>query len=305
MGPPHGDVRMGSPLYRKTSSAVVIMTHDMIGHVDNSEATPPVAGDALTTTRGAPRPDWNNLQQDYERLGSFWAVAVEYDVAPETVSRKAKELGVRSARRSRSETLDPAELRRLYDAGETVPRLAVQFKSSVGTIYAMLHKAGTEMRTSGPRNFKWGPEQYAKREAAVDRGAYKGSQRERFRRMGSQAPKMNSPQEILFHQALIRARLSFETQSRIVRFYPDIKLHQQPVLIEIDSWGHQMPKPAEFDKKRDAELAKVGYAVVRFTNEQVDTDVDGCVQQVVAQFDLQPEENPVAVIRDKRPWPGN
>ena len=40
--------------------------------------------------------DWSNLQQDYERLGSFKAVAAEYRVAPETVSRKAKELGVSS-----------------------------------------------------------------------------------------------------------------------------------------------------------------------------------------------------------------
>ena len=296
---------MGSPLYRKTSFAVTIIIHDMIGHVDNSEAIPLVAGDALTTTRGAPGPDWNNLQQDYERLGSFKSVAAEYGVAPETVSRKAKELGVKSARRARAENLDPAELRRLYEAGAAVPDLAKQFKSSQGTIYALLWSAGTEMRTSGPRDFKWGPEQYAKREAAVERGAYKGSQRERFRRLGTQAPKMNSPQETLFHKALIKARLSFETQCRIIRFYPDIKLHQQPVLIEIDSWGHQMPKHAEFDRKRDAELGEDGYTVVRFTNEQVDADADGCVKQLIARFGLHPEENPVAIIRDKRPWPGN
>src|ERR1700677_919925 len=140
MGPPHREVRMGSPLYRKTSFAVTIIIHDMIGHVDNSEAIPLVAGDALKTTRGAPGPDWSNLQQDYERLGSFKSVAAEYGVAPETVSRKARELGVKSARRARAENLAPAEVRRLYDAGATVPELAKRFKSSHSTIYTLLRE---------------------------------------------------------------------------------------------------------------------------------------------------------------------
>ena len=51
----------------------------------------------------------------------------------------------------------------------------------------------------------------------------------------------------------MRARISFETQRRMLnRYYPDILLMQKPVLIEIDSWGHQMVQAAEFDRKRDA-----------------------------------------------------
>ncbi len=291
---------MGSPLYRKTSCAVIIV-HDMIGHVDNSEATPLVAGDALTTTRGAPGPDWTKLQQDYERLGSFKAVAAEYGVAAPTVSRKAKELGVRSKRRARQD-VDRDEVRRLYEAGATAAELAERFQSSMSTVYSWLWASGVEMRQSGPRDFKWGPEQYAKREAAVERGAYQGIQRERFRWIGSRTPKVNSPQEKLFQQALIRARLSFETQSRIIRFFPDIKLHQQPILIEIDSWGHQMRSSREFDQHRDALLADAGFTVVRFTNEQVEADADLCVRKVMDTFALIPEENPVVIIRDAREY---
>ncbi len=61
-----------------------------------------------------------------------------------------------------------------------------------------------------------------------------------------------------------------------------------------------MPGPAEFDRRRDAELAKAGYTVVRFTNEQVEADVDGCVQQLIERFGLLPEEDPVAIIRSRR-----
>jgi len=268
--------------------------------VDNAEAIPHVAGESVTTTRGASGPDWSNLQKDYERLGSFKAVAEEYRVVPETVSRKAKELGVSSRRRWRSEHLDPAELRRLYEDGINVPELAKHFHSSQSTIYLRLWMAGTEMRPGGPNGFKWGPEQYEKRRAATERGAFQGAQRERFRRLGRETPKMNSPWEQLFQQALIRAWLSFETQPRIVRFYPDIKLHQQPVLVEIDGWGHQMPRVVEFDEKRDAELRDAGYTVVRFANEQVEADPDECVKQLIARFGLVPEDDPVAIIRSRR-----
>jgi very-short-patch-repair endonuclease len=269
--------------------------------VDNAEAIPHVAGESVTTTRGASGPDWSNLQQDYERLGSFRAVAKEYQVAPETVSRKAKALGVSSRRRWRQEHLDPAEIRRLYEDGITVPELAKRFNSSQSSIYLRLWMSGAEMRASGPSGYHWGPEQHEKRRAATERGAFQGAQRERFRRLGRETPKMNSPQEQLFHQALIRAWLSFETQSReIRRYYPDIKLHQQPVLIEIDGWAHRMPGPAEFDRKRDAALRDAGFTVVRFTNEQVEADADGCVKQLMETLGLRPEEDPVAMIRNRR-----
>lgn len=244
--------------------------------------------------------DWSNLQQDYERLGSFKAVAKLYGVAPETVSRRAKDLGVQSLRRWRQTNLDPDELRRLYEAGATAPELAKQFKSSISSIYMRLWMAGTEMRRSGHDGWTWGPEQHEKRAAAIARGAFKGSQRERLVRLGK-GPKMNSPHEQLFQQALIRASLSFETQPReLGRYYPDFKLHQQPILIEVDGWTHFMPHKAEFDKRRDAELREVGYEVVRFLSEEVEADVDGCVQQLVDRFGLYPEEDPVAIIRTRR-----
>jgi very-short-patch-repair endonuclease len=244
--------------------------------------------------------DWSNLQQDYERLGSFKAVAKLYGVAPETVSRKAKQLGVQSLRRWRQTHLDPQELRSLYEQGTSVPDLAERFHSSLSSIYMRLWMAGTPMRRSGHDGWRWGPEQHDKRAAANARGAYKGAQRERLSRLGK-LPKVNSPQETALQQALIRARLSFETQSReLGRYYPDIKLHQQPILIEVDGWTHCMAHKAEFDKRRDVELRLAGYEVVRFTTVEVEADADACVQQVIDRFGLVPEEDPVAIIRSRR-----
>lgn len=250
--------------------------------------------------------DWSNLQQDYERLGSFKAVAAEYRVAAATVSRKAKELGVSSRRRWRSEHLDPAELRRLYESGLNATQLSRRFNSSVSTIYTRLWMAGTEMRSSGPRDFTWGPVQYAKRAAAVERGAYEGILRERFRRPENRRPTVNSPQEILFQQALKKAMLSFETQPcELGRYWPDIKIRRQPILIEIDGWAHGLPGPRSFDERRDAQLTAAGYAVVRFTNEQVEADADGCVRQIMERFGLHPEERPEVLVRNRREKPAS
>ena len=274
----------------------------MMGHVDNTEATPLVAGESVTTERGASGAIWDNLQKDYERLGSFKAVAKLYGVAPETVSRKAKELGVSSMRRWRMTNLDPDELRELYEAGATVPELAKQFRSSQSSIYLRLWQAGTEMRRTGHDGWKWGPEQYEKRRLANERGAFKGAQRERFRRNGHRSPKVNSPSEVRLQQALIRASIGFETQLKLLgRYFPDVLINQKPVIIEADSWAHALPENAAFDKRRDAALKAAGYTVVRFTNRQLETDAgaDRCVRQVMEHLGVLPEVNPVFVIRDR------
>jgi very-short-patch-repair endonuclease len=85
-----------------------------------------------------------------------------------------------------------------------------------------------------------------------------------------------------------------------LRYYPDIKLSQRPIIIEVDGWGHYMLKNAEIDAHRDAELREAGYEVVRFTNEQVEADADECVRGLVARFGLEPEESPVALVRSRR-----
>jgi very-short-patch-repair endonuclease len=243
--------------------------------------------------------DWSNLQEDYERLGSFKAVAAEYGTYPETVSRAAKRLGIRTRH---SLNIDWSGLRELYDSGMTQAQIAEHYGCSMSLDSGAMANLGIKVRGDTTKGSTWTEERREKHRAATERGAFQGNHREHFARLG-RTPKQNSPQEKLFHQALIRARLSFETQSReLKRYWPDVKLHQQPVLVEIDSWGHHMQARREYDVRRDAALAAAGFTVVRFTNEQVDADADGCVQRLMVTCGLVPEENPVALIRDKRSY---
>lgn len=268
--------------------------------MDNTEATPHVAGESVTTKRGASGLDWSNLQKDYERLGSFKAVAAEYGTYPETVSRAAKRLGIGN---KLSRKIDWSGLLALYKSGMTQSQIAEHYECSMSLVSAEMRKQGIEVVRRGSTGYKWTEEDRAKRHAAVERGAYKGTKREHFRRLGRLTPKENSPSEQILHQALIRASLSFETQSReLNRYWPDVKLLQQPVLVEADGWAHNMKTRRTHDEQRDAALTAAGFTVVRFTNDQIDTDSDGCVQQLIDRFGLVREENPTTLIRDRKSY---
>ena len=241
--------------------------------------------------------DWSNLQKDYERLGSFTAVAKEYGVSKSLVSQKVKEQGWKPK-------TDWGDLATLYASGMTMEQLAEHYGCSLSNIAYRMKVMKIPARKGGTTGYKWSAERRASHEAAVERGAFKNKPKrsEHFSRLGRQ-PKLNSPSEQLLHQALSSARLSFETQPQVLgRYFPDVLLHQQPVIIEADSWGHAMKARRKRDETRDAELAAGGYRVFRFTNEQIDTGADGCVQQVISACGLTPEAKPVAIIREHREY---
>ncbi len=119
---------------------------------------------------------------------------------------------------------------------------------------------------------------------------------------------MNSPQEQLLQQAVIRAAVSFETQPQILKYFPDILLHQKPIIVEAYSWYHQTPACLRSDAERDSALTAAGYTVVRFTNGEIEADADGCVRRLMDRFGLVAEDDAVAVIRRRReykPAPGS
>lgn len=112
---------------------------------------------------------------------------------------------------------------------------------------------------------------------------------------------INTPCEDLFHQALIRARLSFETQSHPAgdRWEADIELHQKPIIIEVTSSpGEKRAK--ERRERKTAALEAAGYRVYWFSNHKARTDPDTWVWRVMRENDLRPETDPVALIRRNR-----
>lgn len=112
---------------------------------------------------------------------------------------------------------------------------------------------------------------------------------------------INTPHEELFHQALVRARLSFETQSHPdgTRWEADIELHQAPVIIEVSHSPGEKRKADRYARKTAA-FEAAGYRVYWFSNHQARTDADGCVRRVMRENGLAAEAQPTVLIRANR-----
>jgi very-short-patch-repair endonuclease len=105
----------------------------------------------------------------------------------------------------------------------------------------------------------------------------------------------------MFHDALIRARLSFETQSHPAgdRWEADIELKQAPVIIEVTNSPGESRRADRYRRKTKA-LWAAGYRVYWFSNHQAQTCPDECVAKVMADNGLQPESRPTVLVRANR-----
>jgi hypothetical protein len=120
-------------------------------------------------------------------------------------------------------------------------------------------------------------------------------------RLPASTKVINTPHEQLFHQALIRAHLSFETQSHPdgTRWEADIELHQAPIVIEVNhSPGDK--RGADRRSRKTAAFEAAGYRVYWFSNHMARTNADGCVRRVMRENGLVPETDPAVLIRMNR-----
>ena len=78
--------------------------------------------------------DWSNLKADYERLGSYAAVAAEYGVSKGYVAQHAKKQGINPKPEGRSLKIDWSELPELYASGMTYDQLTAHYGCSVHAI---------------------------------------------------------------------------------------------------------------------------------------------------------------------------
>jgi 3-oxoacid CoA-transferase subunit A len=72
----------------------------------------------------------------------------------------------------------------------------------------------------------------------------------------------------------------FRRQHIIGNYIPDFVCLKQRLIIEIDGLIHQLPENLESDKVRTEWFANEGYRVVRFTNEEVLTDLNEVLNKI-------------------------
>jgi len=78
--------------------------------------------------------------------------------------------------------------------------------------------------------------------------------------------------------------LRFRRQHPIGRFIVDFCCVACKLVVEID--GHSHASQVEYDEERTAWLERRGYKVTRFTNEQVNRQLDAVLAEIARQGDV-------------------
>ena len=86
--------------------------------------------------------------------------------------------------------------------------------------------------------------------------------------------------ETLFIKAHRIDGLGFRRQVPIGPYIVDFACHSSRLIIELDGETHDFDLSRERDEKRDDGLRKIGYRVLRFTNDNVMTSLEGVVQLI-------------------------
>lgn len=251
--------------------------------------------------------DWSNLKADYERLGTYAAVAAEYGVSKAYVAQQAKFQGINPKPEGRSLDIDWSDLPRLYESGMSFAKLAEHYGCSLHAIQNAMKRLNVTARGHGqPVGYEWTDERRAAHRAAIDRPEWRAKNRENLlkRLPTMRGPSANSPLEKLLHSALLKTGISFSTQRVLLgRYCVDILINQAPAIIEADGAFHNLRK--QQDAERDAALTEAGYRVFRFTGKPINRDAMACVAEVVEAAGLVRDADPVADIRTGMMGPEN
>ena len=72
--------------------------------------------------------------------------------------------------------------------------------------------------------------------------------------------------------------LKFRRQFPIGRYIVDFYNHLNKLIVEIDGSIHNSQK--EYDKNRDKYLESSGYTILRISNNEIETNIDGVVAKI-------------------------
>jgi len=102
---------------------------------------------------------------------------------------------------------------------------------------------------------------------------------------------MTDAEKILW-QRLRRNQLGvrFKAQHPIERFIADFYCHKAKLVIELDGENHKFQK--EYDLGREAELEKYGIKILRFSNEDVLSNIDQVIEN--KKLNLKPITGPLS-----------
>jgi very-short-patch-repair endonuclease len=82
--------------------------------------------------------------------------------------------------------------------------------------------------------------------------------------------------------------IKFRRQHPIFRFILDFFCYEHRLVIEIDGDSHSQPDQVLYDQARTEWLQQRGLRVIRFTNREVGTNLDGVLTEIARQCGISP-----------------
>ena len=79
----------------------------------------------------------------------------------------------------------------------------------------------------------------------------------------------------------------FRRQFPIGNYIVDFICREKKIIIEIDGGQHNEPKNLEYDNKRTEYLMSEGFQVVRFWNNEIDTNMFGVYEKLKMVFGIE------------------
>jgi very-short-patch-repair endonuclease len=104
-------------------------------------------------------------------------------------------------------------------------------------------------------------------------------------RVARRLRKRMTPQEVKLWVKLREQRangLHFRRQVPIGRYVVDFACLKHRLVVEVDGGQHSFDNAVAADRSRDLSLKSLGFRVHRFWNAEVDTNLDGVIETILA-----------------------
>jgi very-short-patch-repair endonuclease len=97
-----------------------------------------------------------------------------------------------------------------------------------------------------------------------------------------QLRKFSTPQEIILWSRLRRKQMDykFKRQYSIGKYVVDFCCPERKLIVELDGWQHRKENNDGYDKERTRYLEDLGFAVLRFWNNEVNKNLEGVILRI-------------------------
>ena len=98
---------------------------------------------------------------------------------------------------------------------------------------------------------------------------------------------MTPEEKHLWYDFLKKLSITVKRQYVVGNYILDFFIPSANIAIELDGSQHYEPEAREADRKRDAELALVGIKVLRYNNNEINSNFRGVVEDILKNIDIE------------------